>query len=245
VIPRIAILLVAGVGSRLRPWTDDRPKCLIDVAGESILARAVRLLDAAGVERYVVSTGYRERQVRDALVHLRDRVTFVHNPDFAETQNVVSLARALATLRDGESFSKLDGDLVFSSSILDALGATASEGAVAVDTRGSLGVEEMKVVVVDGRIAAFGKQLVPSECAGESIGIECFRSRGALRIREVVASAIASGRTNVYYEDVYNDALEQVDVRPVTVAPDAWTEIDDGADLERARGMFSSARRSI
>ena len=61
---KTAVLLVAGIGSRLRPLTDDRPKALVDIGGETILGRAVRLLGEHGVERLVLATGYREDAVR-------------------------------------------------------------------------------------------------------------------------------------------------------------------------------------
>ena len=64
----VAILLVAGVGSRLRPLTDDRPKALVEVApGETILGRAVRLLVASGVTEIIAVTGYRDDAVRAAV----------------------------------------------------------------------------------------------------------------------------------------------------------------------------------
>jgi NDP-sugar pyrophosphorylase family protein len=62
-----AVILVAGVGSRLRPITDDRPKALVDLDGETILGRAIRLLAEYGVRKVVLATGYREDAVRAAL----------------------------------------------------------------------------------------------------------------------------------------------------------------------------------
>jgi NDP-sugar pyrophosphorylase family protein len=63
----VAVLLCAGWGSRLRPLTDDRPKALMDVGGETILHRAARLLIAAGVKELVIATGYRADAGRHAL----------------------------------------------------------------------------------------------------------------------------------------------------------------------------------
>src|SRR6476646_9805346 len=88
-----AVILCAGGGTRLRPLTDDRPKALIDVGGETILGRAVRLLLAAGVRRLVVATGYRAEAVRASLARCEAEVIFCHNVDFERTQNSVSLYR--------------------------------------------------------------------------------------------------------------------------------------------------------
>ena len=70
---RTAVLLVAGIGSRLRPLTDDRPKALMDIGGETILGRALRILGQHGVERIVLATGYREDAVRAALAGVSPR----------------------------------------------------------------------------------------------------------------------------------------------------------------------------
>jgi choline kinase len=140
-----AVLLCAGAATRLRPLTDDRPKCLLDVGGETILARAVRLLLAAGVRKLVIATGYRQEDVRTALEACPAEVTFCHNADFARTQNAVSLhlcARAL----QGAPFFKLDGDVLFDRAVLERLLADPAPLSVAVERRDDLGDEEMKVL---------------------------------------------------------------------------------------------------
>src|SRR3990167_1221321 len=111
-VTRVAVILVAGIGSRLRPLTDDRPKALVDVGGETILARAVRLLHAHGVERIVLATGYREDSVRRALADAPVELAFCANPRFDSTQNSVSLALCEQAVAH-EGFFKLDGDVVF------------------------------------------------------------------------------------------------------------------------------------
>lgn len=244
-IPRLAVILAAGVGSRLRPLTDERPKCLVSVGEETILGRAMRLLREAGVARFVISTGYGHDAVRAALAH-EPGVTLVHNPDYASTQNVVSLARALRQVRAGESFVKLDGDLLFTRRVLDGLFArTAGAAAAAVDRSGALGDEEMKVLVEDGQVRRFGKNIDPSAAHGESIGMECFGSEVAAFIAHAMERALAQGRTGLYYEDVYNEVLApQGPVRMACeeVSPSEWTEVDDAHDLARANEMFAGMR---
>jgi choline kinase len=128
-----AVLLCAGAATRLRPLTDDRPKCLLDVGGETILIRAVRVLLSAGVRKLVIA------------------------PDFARTQNAVSLYRC-ASVVAGQSFFKLDGDVLFGSTVLERLAADAAPLSVAVERRANLGEEEMKVVTEGNYIRAFGKK---------------------------------------------------------------------------------------
>ena len=129
---RCAGILVAGVGSRLRPLTDDRPKALVEVRGETILHRAVRLLIQYGITRLVLATGYREDAVRSALEGTEAELVFCPNPRFDSTQNSVSLARCAEAVGE-RSFFKLDGDVIFQPELLPRLDASGAELAVGVD----------------------------------------------------------------------------------------------------------------
>ena len=58
-----AVILGAGEGTRLRPYTDDRPKCLVELAGRTLLAWQLDALAAAGVSDTTIVTGYRADQI--------------------------------------------------------------------------------------------------------------------------------------------------------------------------------------
>jgi choline kinase len=234
----VGIVLAAGVGSRLRPLTNDRPKCLVSLGRETILARAVRVLGECGVGRLVVATGYRARAVRSALRNSPMPVTFVDNPDYENTQNLVSLSRALQTVTPGERLVKLDGDVVFAQDLLAGLLARAAPGLVAVDCSAPPDAEAMKVASAQGRVRRFGKTLAPRDAAGESIGIEAFAPEAVRALTQASARLVAAGRTDAYYEDMYNEVLDQVEMLAVEVAPQGWIEVDDPSDLARARERF-------
>jgi choline kinase len=238
----LAVLLCAGSGTRLRPLCDDRPKALVDVGGETILGRAVRLLGAAGVTDFVVATGYRADSVKEALRGLGSRVTFCHNPSFDRTQNAVSLASCEAAV-GGRSFFKLDGDLLFHASVIRRLAETRGDLVAAVERKAGLGAEEMKVSADGDRILAFGKQLDPRACSGESIGIELVRESACVRLFAALDRACRAGQTDLYYEDVYGRLVaEGLDERLADVTDLPWTEIDTAEDLDRARDLVRSGR---
>lgn len=234
----VAVILVAGIGSRLRPITDDRPKALVDIGGETILARAVRLLASYGVRKVVLATGYREDAVREAMQGAPVDVEYCRNPEFDRTQNSVSLALCRAAL-GSDAFFKLDGDVVFQRQVLERLDASPSELAVAVDAGRMLDAEAMKVTVSGVGISAFGKGIALAESAGESIGIERIQSRASSTLFDAMSRAIAQGETGLYYEDFYSRLIAQgaLAAEAVPVADLAWTEVDDFNDLERAREL--------
>jgi choline kinase len=240
-----AIILVAGIGARLRPLTDDRPKALVDLGGETILGRALRVLSGHGINKVVLATGYREDAVRRSLQNASIRCEYVRNPDYATTQNSVSLALCESAVR-GEGFYKLDGDVVFQPEVLARLQTCDAELAVAVDRGRHLDDEAMKVRLAEGSessIAAFGKGISLAQSAGESIGIERL-SRGA---SEVLFGALRRNLKNAkldsYYEDVYSELLAEgtLQAQAVDVGDLTWTEIDDREDLERARALFGNS----
>jgi choline kinase len=128
-----AVILVAGIGSRLRPITDTRPKALAPVGDETILGRGVRLLLEFGISRLILATGYREDAVKAAVAGLPCEVVLCPNPRYDTTQNSVSLALCRDAV-GGRSFFKLDGDVVFDPEILERIAAPVAELAVGIDS---------------------------------------------------------------------------------------------------------------
>ena len=236
----VAVLLVAGVGSRLRPLTDGRPKALVDVGGRTLLARAVKLLLGHGITDLVLATGYREDAVRAALRDVPAFVSYCRNDAFETTQNAVSLLRCEQAI-GGRSFFKLDGDVLFHPDVLDRLDGADAGIAAAVEARADLGDEEMKVTVEGKRITAFGKHLDPRRSFGESIGIERVSGAAVSSLFHGLRAAHAAGRTQLYYEDVYSELIQEgAAAWAVDVSDLPWTEIDTPEDLERARELVAT-----
>jgi choline kinase len=235
-----AVILVAGVGSRLRPITDTRPKALAPVGDETILGRAVRLLLEFGVSRLILATGYREDAVREALAGLASEVVYCPNPRYESTQNSVSLALCSRAV-DGRSFFKLDGDVLFEPSVLERIAAPAGELSVGVDSSRKLDEEAMKVVVEGSRVCRFGKGVPLAESHGESIGIERVAASASNELFSALHERIRGGATHLYYEDVYSEMIAQgtLAAEVADVSGLRWTEVDTFEDLDAARRLFA------
>lgn len=235
-----AVILVAGVGSRLRPITDTRPKALAPIGDETILGRAVRLLLDFGISRLILATGYREEAVREALGGLSAEVVYCPNPRYDSTQNSVSLALCRRAV-EGQSFFKLDGDVVFEAELLQRIAAPRAALVAGVDSGRKLDAEAMKVVVNGGQIRRFGKGVPLAESHGESIGIERVDASASGRLFDALDRAIGAGATDLYYEDVYSQMIErgQLVAEAADVSGLRWTEVDTFEDLELARRLFA------
>lgn len=253
-----ACILAAGIGQRLRPLTDDKPKALVEVAGMSFLDRLVAQLAAVGVTELVVATGFREDAVVAALARCPIPWVVRRNADYDKTQNSVSLhACADALLAGGpQDTFKLDGDVILDVEALRRLIAklreTQCDLVAAVDARDDLGAEEMKVTLAPGtdRITAFGKHLDPKASVGESIGVELIAAKALSPFVDALGALVTSGTTNLYYEDVYDrllpgrGAARTLDTRAVMVGDLPWTEVDTAADLARAGTIAQKTRLS-
>jgi choline kinase len=224
----MAVILAAGVGARLRPLTDDRPKAMLAVAGEPLLHRMMRQLRAVGVEEFVVATGHAPESVAVDAIRC-------FNPHYATTQNVVSL-HACATHLSGEVW-KLDGDLFVEDEVIARLARAPlrdDEMLCAVSRRSDLGDEEMKVALNGDRIVRFGKRIAGH---AESAGIERIGSYALSTVLHAVGAAVTGGETDLYYEDVYDRVLSRITARAVEVGDLKWTEIDTPEDLQRAEHL--------
>lgn len=234
-----AVILVAGVGSRLRPLTDDRPKALVDVGGETILARACRLLVAAGTKKFVFATGYREDAVKHATRGLPGELVFCRNADYASTQNSVSLGLCANAL-EGESFVKLDGDVVFEPRVLEPLlRPHEAELVVLVDSRRERDAEAMKVRCAGKRIVELGKAIPLAAAHAETVGIEWLSAVAGRRVLDAIAEHRSRGETGLYYEDVYSELVARGELSAAAsdVGELRWTEVDTYDDLEQARAL--------
>lgn len=96
-----ALILAAGRGERLRPLTNDKPKCLVKLCGKSILERQISTLSLSGVNDINILTGYQSGKI--------ESIGFptIFNSRFKHTNMVASMFEA-------ESFIKKDGDLLIS-----------------------------------------------------------------------------------------------------------------------------------
>lgn len=237
-----AIILAAGSGTRLRPLTLDTPKCLLDVGGQTILGRQLERIAAAGIPRAVVVTGYLAEKVEAALQHTPTPipVTLAPNPDYATTGNCMSVLAARDAIRSG-GIVLCDGDVVLTGDALTRLAESAAGCALLLDTSARLAQEEMKALLDGhGNVRRLSKQLVPLECAGESIGIQKVAGPALPIFWSTLEAMRESGDTQGYYEDAFQRMIHAgVTFRTVPIGHHEWTEIDDLADLEDARSRFA------
>ena len=235
-----AVILAAGMATRLRPLTDSRPKCLLDVGGKTILERTLENLLACGIDDFVIVTGFKAEMIESFVAREFDalKVSWIRNERYAETNNAYSLLLAEAAAAD--SFLLLDSDILFPPELIRALMACPEKPCLALD-RHPCSDEEMKALVGrDGYLTDIGKGLDAASASGESIGFEIFSGASRQELFETLRKRIVSeGRENEFYEASYKEMIEGgARFKAVDTTRYPAMEIDSIEDLERARAYF-------
>jgi choline kinase len=233
-----AVILAAGVASRLRPLTDHTPKCLLELGGKTILQRTVDNLLDNGVTRFVIVTGYLREQIEDFVARQWPGLdaVFILNPVYDTTNNIYSLWLAREAVGDDDMLL-LDSDILFDRRIVAALLAAPHADCIALNSAIAVGEEEIKVRLDgDGRIREISKVVPVTDASGESIGIERFSSASVAHLYEVLERMIvAERRVGIFYEAAFEEMIrEGRALHAVDISTFPCMELDTIDDFRRA-----------
>jgi len=236
----IGLVLAAGAGRRLRPYTDTLPKALVPVDDETtVLDLTLGNFAKVGLTDVAIVVGYAAAAVHERKADLESRhgvvLELVHNDKAEEWNNAYSLWCARDLLAQGVVLA--NGDTVHPVSVEERL--LASSGAeirLAIDDVKKLAHEEMKLELTPDRgLARINKALDPGTAAGEYIGVTLIEPAAAQPLADAL-KATWERDPQLYYEDGYQEYVDRgrrIDVVPIGQLD--WVEVDDLTDLERAR----------
>ena len=236
----IGVILAAGMAKRLRPLTDERPKCLLTVGQRTLLQRTVDGIIAAGISELVVVTGYRAQMIRDFLTsHYPDlTIHFIDNPDYAHNNNIFSLWLT-RPYTEGRDFLLLDSDILFDPQIIPAV--LSAEGSALALNRHELGEEEIKVIVDDqNRVVEISKVCSIEQAIGESVGIEKMEAGySAALFRELEQMIEGEGLIDIFYERAFERLIPQGHTFTVVDTTKYFSiELDTVEDFENAKKLI-------
>jgi L-glutamine-phosphate cytidylyltransferase len=228
-----AIILAAGKGTRLNGG-GLKPKCLYEVAGQTLLERQLAALLEAGLKEIVIVVGYEAESIRRECP---SNVSFVVNSRFEETSSLYSLWMAREHLVDG--FIVLNCDVLFHPQLLTKLISSPFEDALLVDLidkkANHLGDEEMKVKVENGLVVDIRKDMDPAEADGENVGIVKFSSAGARRLVDEMDSLISRGFERDWAPRAFREFALQFPLHAISTEDLPWIEIDFPEDYRKAK----------
>jgi choline kinase len=237
------IILAAGQGTRLRPLTDDRPKCLVPLAGKPLLEWQIETAHAAGIKDITVICGYRADQLA------KYPVTLVPNPDFETTNMVRSLFCARDHFSDG--FLMSYGDIVYSAAVLRTLLDAREDIGVAVDqgwrayweerSEDPLKDAETLRIRPDGSLAEIGQRPKSlDEIQAQYIGLVNFGTKGITSLtgtydglEKSEGNPFGGPRTldQLYMTDLLQGLIGQGERLGAVIINRGWAEVDNPRDL--------------
>ncbi|MFC5180157.1 phosphocholine cytidylyltransferase family protein [Actinomadura harenae] len=236
----IGMVLAAGAGRRLRPYTDTLPKALVPVDGETtILDIALSNLAEVGLTDVVIVVGYRATAVEERKDELEKKygvsITLVHNDKAEEWNNAYSLWLAREHFAKGVLL--VNGDTVHPVSVEKTLLANRGpQILLAVDNVKTLADEEMKVILDgEGNLQRITKLMDPATANGEYIGATLIEPAAAEALADSL-QATWERDPDLYYEDGYQELVNRggkIGVAPIGEV--AWVEVDNHDDLAKAR----------
>lgn len=235
---KTAVIVAAGLSSRLYPLTEKMPKCLLPLGDEKIIERNLRILKSNGLEKIVIVTGYKKQLIEETV---KDQAITVFNPYFKHCNNMGSLYTVKHILND-EPFLYLHGDVVFSEKLIqDFLENIELNNTIdlAVDFKPT-DEEAMKVRVDENnQLIESNKEIPLDDSAGEWIGLAAINN--SRKVFEYIEEALVEEHLNVY--DTYafsNLAKDNYVIQCRSINNENWVEIDFLEDYQYAKDLFAN-----
>lgn len=226
-----AIILAAGIGSRLKPLTNNIPKSLLKLRDdERIMDRTIRMLNEKGITDITIVVGYEHEQ----FTEFKGKCNVIFNPFFRETNSIVSLWFAREKMND--EVIVLNADVIFTEELLMEIINCKNEATVFIDT--SVKKEaDYKVDVDLDRVIVMSKEL--TNFYGEYIGITKLGIAGSVQLKDKIERMIAKGALNEWYENALVEMIynEEFRLDYLDVSDYIWIEIDNINDLALAKKM--------
>jgi 2-aminoethylphosphonate-pyruvate transaminase len=228
-----AVILAAGMGTRLRDAHVDMPKGFVEMDGRPIVESSILHLDHAGINDIVIVTGYAAEYYHKLALRYDGLVRVVHNPEYADSGSMYSLYCTRDVIDEG--FLLLESDLIYEPRALDVLLGSETADAVLLSGPTNAG-DEVFVEAPEGLLVNMSKdRSTLSSVAGELVGISKI-SRGLFALMKHIAHNAFKSSLNFDYEtDCLIAAAARWDIACPVINDLIWAEIDDPEHLRRAQ----------
>ena len=232
------IILAAGCGSRLRPLTDELPKCMVEVNNVKIIEKQISNLLKNGIklEDIIIVIGYKYEKLEKYLNEVYKGVNIIVNKDYDKTNNMYSLYLTKDYIKN-ENFLLMNADVYYQEEIIKELLESKYENMIVCDNDRYL-EESMKIVKENEKIVKISKQITEQEAYGVSIDVYKFSSIAGTKLFEIVNNIInVEKNLNSWTEVAIDILIKQVEFHSLDMKY-KWVEIDNRDDLKYAEEIF-------
>jgi len=224
-----AIILAAGLSSRLHPLTLEIPKCMLPLHGRNVMEHQLAALRSAGITSVTVIVGFLADVIRQSI---GDRVSYATYDRFRETNNLGTLHHC-RDLLDSDCLV-LFADVLLTPGALSKLAQDPADYALLVDRRRVL-ENTMRIQTENGGIVDLGGHIPAAEGEGNFVGIAKFSAAGAKALADELDAMMTEGGHEAKY---YVQALPRLVSRGASIKPveidSPWLEIDTNEEYEAA-----------
>ena len=238
-----AIILAAGMGSRLKAMTKNKPKCLVKVRGKPILGYQIDSYLKAGMDKIIIVAGHKAEDITKFIEQTykgNKKIQIIHNDIYNKSNNMYSLWLCKKDIESSNNTIVSNADVVFDSSIIKKL--ASKEGSYVVVDPDAFNEESMKITTVNGWIKSISKQIQKNEASGSSLDVYSFTKQTSLKLIEEMEKIIVVNEDKTQWTEVALDnVLTKYDkIKPLAIgSEEKWYEIDNEKDLLNAEIIFS------
>lgn len=231
-----ALILAAGLGSRLAPLTDNCPKSLVKVNGKSILIKQIENLYKNNINDITIISGYKAEILDEVVKAKYPEIKIINSKDYAITNNMYSAYLGRNEV-EGSEFLMMNADVFYDASVIKSLLEFKGENAIVTDI-GNYLEESMKVVEKKGRLIEISKQITKEEALGASIDVYKFSAEAGkvffIKCKEYIEDKC---ELRLWSEVALNDILQTIEFKACPLEG-RWMEIDNHDDLAAAERLF-------
>jgi len=217
-----AIILAAGRGTRLKPLTNKRPKCFVEVNGKPIIEYQIESLIEAGISDIFIVAGYMHEKVSK---YLSSKYSIIINEKYDITNSMYSLWLAKDYLIRSE-FLLLNGDVVLKKELIKKIVNYKEKTAALIETGRKIIDGEMNVIIKNGIITAFSKNIDSDIASGESVQITKFSKDDSSKLFNEIEKIISLGNLKEFPAAAYHVLIAESKIWPVYTDGLDWFEID-------------------
>ena len=228
-----ALILAAGVGSRLQDKTKDLPKCLVPVNGKPMLEHQLNALAQNGITDVVMVLGHKAEKIREFTTNLtKFNFTFLENPDYGTTNSSYSWWLARDEIQN-EQYLQFHSDIVFDPRLLTKLIENPHENVLLVDKNVELDASMEQVVLEGDRIIFMNKANLPN-AVGRGSGMVKLSPNAVSLMLAKLAGHIDSGDRNQHFHGLMRYALQQVPFHVLDPEGSSFKEVNTPEELQVA-----------
>lgn len=227
-----AVIFNSGLGSRMGNITKDKPKCLVELYnGETIFERQIRILSECGINEFIVTTGpYKEKIIEIANKYSELNFIFVDNPDYMNTNYIVSMNNAYKFIDDNVLL--MHGDLVFNKRLINKILSDKRESVCLYNENKELPEKDFKGRFKDNKLLEVSVNIFDDDCYAFQPLYKL--SKNDIKIwKDKVAEFVSNGNVKVYAENALNEITNNICIYGMSYRDDYIEEIDNEEDYIR------------